>query len=194
MKAFLIPGSGEDLNSRDYQAVLSAYKDAGYEPEFVAIDWKYKTIDHWAEEVRRRLKDGINNALLSGFSFGAMIALTVAAEMNPKSLLLFSVSPYFKEDMPLDPRYVKWAGQRRIKAFERLSFNQLAEQIHCPTTIFLGDQEKRKYKDMWHRSNEARRRIKHSELVLVKSAGHDVGDRSYVAAINKAVQNKNSLA
>jgi predicted alpha/beta hydrolase family esterase len=99
MKAYLVPGSGEDLKSRDYQAVLDMYKQSGYEPHFINIDWKYKTIDDWVVEVENRIsKEDIKNSILSGFSFGSMVALAVAAKTSPKQLLLFSLSPYFTKN------------------------------------------------------------------------------------------------
>jgi esterase/lipase len=188
MKAFLIPGSGENLKSRDYQAILDLYKQLGYEPHFVPIDWKYRTVDDWVEQVEKRIsKKDLQDSLLSGFSFGSMIALAVAAKTNSKQLLLFSLSPYFKEDMPLPEKYGKWAGKRRIENFEKMSFNKLAAEIESPTIIFIGFKEKEKYKDMWHRSNEAHKRIKDSKLILVEGAGHDVTHPSYIKAIVKNI-------
>jgi esterase/lipase len=188
MKAFLIPGSGENLKSRDYQAILDLYKQLGYEPHFVPIDWKYRTVDDWVEQVEKRIsKKDLQDSLLSGFSFGSMIALAVAAKTNSKQLLLFSLSPYFKEDMPLPEKYGKWAGKRRIENFEKMSFNKLAAEIESPTIIFIGSKEKEKYKDMWHRSNEAHKRIKDSKLILVEGAGHDVTHPSYIKAIVKNI-------
>jgi hypothetical protein len=55
MKAYLIPGWGEDLKDRNYQAVLDVYTAAGYEPKFVGIDWNYKLIDDWVEEVKEKI-------------------------------------------------------------------------------------------------------------------------------------------
>ena len=131
MKAYLIPGNKEDLKSRNYQAVLNMYKELGYEPKFVPIDWKYKTIDDWIKQVRSKIpKKDLADSLLSGFSFGSMIALTVASQVNPKRLLLFSLSPYFKEDFPLPKSYVNWAGKRRIENFKKVSFNKLAVLIN----------------------------------------------------------------
>ena len=186
MKAYLIPGSGEDLKSRDYQAVLDMYKGLGYESKFIPIDWKYKTIDDWLEQVRSKIpKKDLANSLLSGFSFGSMIALAIAAEVNPKQLLLFSLSPYFKEDMPLPLKYEKWAGKRRIENFKQVSFNELAAKIKCPTLLLIGSKEISKYKDMNHRSTEANKRIKNSKLIVVNNIGHNVDNPGYIKVIKK---------
>lgn len=186
MKAYLIPGNGENLKSRDYQAVLNTYKELGYEPEFVSIDWKYKTIDDWVEQVRQQIPaSNIKSSLLSGFSFGSMIALAIAAGVNPKQLLLFSLSPYFKEDMPLPEKYQKWAGKRKVENFKHFSFNELASKIKCSTRLFIGSKEISKYKEMDHRSSEAKKRINNNKLVVVKDVGHDIGDPKYIEAIKK---------
>lgn len=185
----MIPGSGEDLKSRNYQAVLNLYKQLGYQPEFVPIDWKYKTIDDWVEQVKQKIsKIELENSLLSGFSFGSMVALAIAAEVNPKQLLLFSLSPYFKEDMPLSSRYEKWAGKRKTENFKHFSFDKLASKIKCPTMLFVGSKEISKYEDTDHRSEEAKKRIKGSKLIVVEGIAHDVGDPKYVEAIRKEMK------
>jgi alpha/beta superfamily hydrolase len=186
MKAFLIPGSGENLKSRNYQAVLNIYKCHGYDPVFVPIKWRYSTIKDWTKQVEATIsKKELADSLLSGFSFGAMIAFNVAANTNPKQLFLFSLSPYFKEDMPLPKKYEMWAGKRRIAAFRELSFNQLATSINCPTTIFLGSKESKKYADMRRRREEAHKHIKNSELISVADTAHDVSAPHYLEAIDK---------
>ena|ERR1017187_1919598 len=187
MKAYLIPGSGEDLKSRNYGLILDIYRQHGYEPEFLPITWKYRTISQWVEEIEHKLsKSDIQDSLLSGFSFGAMIALAVAAKTSPKTLLLFSLSPYFKEDMPLPHSHAVWTGKRRVADFQKLSFDQLAQQIHCPTTFFLGSIEKEKYGDK--RSSEARGKINGSKLVIATGAGHDITHPGYQAAIKRALE------
>jgi pimeloyl-ACP methyl ester carboxylesterase len=188
MKAYLIPGAFEDLKSRDYQAVLDVYKAAGYEPEFIKIDWKYKTIDDWVEQVQTMFsKEDIQNSLLSGFSWGSMVALKLAADYAaPKKLFIFSLSPYFAEDLPTVKKpWFKWAGKRRTAAFKQLKMNELAAKIKCPTTIFIGSKERSKYSEMKRRTREAHRRIKGNNLVVIEGAKHDVGDSRYVKAIKK---------
>ncbi|MBI2592327.1 hypothetical protein HYW36_02505 [Candidatus Saccharibacteria bacterium] len=186
MKAFLIPGNGEDLKSRDYQAVLNMYKELGYKPKFVPIDWKYKTIDDWVGQVKKQIPaSDIKNSLLSGFSFGSMIVLAVAAEVNPKKLLLFSLSTYFAEDFPKQEKDLKRIGKRRIEKFKNLSFSKTAAKINCPTLLFVGSKEIKKYKDTDHRSKKAHQEISNSKLIVVQGVGHNVSDPKYVEAIKK---------
>ncbi len=188
MKAYLIPGWGEDLKSRNYGAVLKVYKEHGYEPQFITVDWKYKTIDDWVEEVKRKIsKQDFQNSLLSGFSFGAMTSLVLAAEyQNPKRLLLFSLSPYFGEDIPsLKKWWLDAIGKKRVENFKRLPMAPLAPKIKCPTIIFAGTREG---KELQHRADEAYKRTKNSKLILMSGAKHDVGDPKYVEAIRKVLK------
>lgn len=162
------------------------YKELGYEPHFVSIDWKYKTIDDWVEQVKSKIsKQELENSLLSGFSWGSMIALTLAAEYkNPQRLFLFSLSPYFAEDLPhVKEAWLKWAGKRRVAKFKLLSMNKLAAKINCPTTIFIGSKEVSKYSDMKRRTKEAHKRIKGSKVIEIEGVKHDVGDPKYIEAI-----------
>ncbi len=192
MKAYLIPGAFEDLKDRGYQAVLDIYKECGYQAEFIRIDWKYKTIDDWVEQVKTKIpKEDLRNSLLSGFSWGSMIALAISAEhTNPKKLLLFSLSPYFAEDLPnVKKPWFKWAGKYRVAAFKNFSMNKLAAKIDCPTTIFIGSKEVSKYSDMRRRTREAHKRIKGSRVIEIKDVAHDVGNPKYVQAVEKSLLN-----
>lgn len=187
MIAYLIPGAFEDIKDRNYQAVLDVYKAAGYRPVFVEIDWKYKTIDDWLEQIKVEIsRVDLQNSLLSGFSWGSMIALALAAETSPRKLFLFSLSPYFAEDLPhVKETWLKWAGKRRVVTLKKLYMNELAVKINCPTVIFVGSKEVSKYSDMKRRTREAHKRIKDSKVVTIEGVKHDVGDPKYVEAVRK---------
>jgi predicted alpha/beta hydrolase family esterase len=188
MKAYLIPGWGEDLNDRDYSSVLATYKKCGYAPQFVPINWKHRTIDDWTEEVKLKItKQDLQSSLLSGFSWGAMTALVLAAEyQNPKRLLLFSLSPYFAEDLPsLKKWWLDAAGKRRVANFKKLPMASLAAKINCPTIIFAGLKEG---KQIEKRAREANLKIKKSKLIMLDGVKHDVADPRYIEAIRKALK------
>ncbi|MGA3150516.1 MAG: hypothetical protein ABSD10_02815 [Candidatus Saccharimonadales bacterium] len=185
MKAYLIPGWGEDLKDRNYKSVLDIYGAAGYDPKFVTIDWNYKTIDDWVKEVKNKiLKKDLENSLLSGFSFGAITSLVLAAEYaNPKKLLLFSLSPYFSEDIPyLKGWWLKAIGRKRVQNFKALPMSPLASHIKCPTLIFAGSKEG---KQLEKRAREANRKIKKSKLILLDGVKHDIAAPKYVEAIRE---------
>jgi len=188
MKAYLIPGWGEDLKDRDYRAVLNIYKAAGYEPEFVKIDWKYKTIEDWVEQVKSKIsKQDLQSSLLSGFSFGAVTALSLAGYyQQPAKLLLFSLSCFYAEDQKTVPNsWLRAIGKHRAETFNQISFDDLANRINCPTMLFLGSKED---SEMKIRARDAHKKIKKSKLIMVEGAKHDTGDPKYVEAIRKALK------
>jgi len=188
MKAYLIPGFMEDRKSRDYDAVLSIYKKADYEPVFVPIDWKYKTVDDWVEQVKSRLSQkDIEGSLLSGFSFGAVTALSLAGYYQPPTkLLLFSLSCYYAEDQKRIPGWwLAYIGKHRAEAFNRIDFNDLASRITCPTQVFLGSKED---PEMFDRAHDAKSKIKNSRLIIAQGAKHDVAAPEYLGVIESVIQ------
>jgi pimeloyl-ACP methyl ester carboxylesterase len=186
MKAYMIPGWGEDIKGRNYSAILDVYKRAGYDPEFVPITWKYKTIEDWVEEVKAKLtKHEIQNSLLSGFSFGAVTAISLAGTyQNPKKLNLFSLSSYYSGDNPKSS-WLEYIGKRRVASFKATNFNELASNIKCPTDIYCGSKEG---SEMLHRANQANKAITDSRLFIIDGVGHDAADPQYVRAIETAVK------
>ena len=188
MKAYLIPGWGEDLKDRDYRAVLDIYKAAGYEPEFVKIDWKYKTIEDWVEQVKSKIsKQDLQSSLLSGFSFGAVTALSLAGYyQQPAKLLLFSLSCFYAEDQKTVPNsWLRAIGKNRTETFGKIDFDDLSGRIDRPTTLFLGSKED---PEMKIRAKDAHGKIKDSKFIIVEGAKHDLGDPKYVEAIRKALK------
>lgn len=186
MKAYLIPGWGEDLNDRNYEAILNVYKQAGYEPQFLPITWSYRTIEDWVEEIKNKLsKNQIQNSLLSGFSFGAMTAFSVAGTyQNPKKLHLFSLSCYYNDDKP-KTSWLQSIGKRRAASFKAINFSKLASNIKCSTDIYCGSKEG---PEMLHRANQANKAIASSRLFIVDGVSHDATDPQYVRTIKTALK------
>jgi pimeloyl-ACP methyl ester carboxylesterase len=185
----LVPGFQEDLKARDYKSVLNAIESKGYRAKFVPIQWKRTTIDDWLKELEVEYGKYVpKDTILAGFSYGSMTAFVAASKRLPAELWLFSFSPYFSDDLPkLKKSWKNGIGHRRVTAFSKLNFGQLAKQVTCPTLIMLGSVEADKYPLMVNRANIAKQAIKDSRYVIVDGADHDIADKNYVAAIKKAV-------
>lgn len=185
-----IPGFQEDLNSRDYARPITAIREAGYAVEFVPVAWKRTTIDEWLPEFERTYAAyDPKETVLAGFSYGAMVAFLAAAKRPPASLWLFSLSPYFAEDLPrIRESWLRYIGKRRVAAFSRLSFAELAPQITAPTLVFVGEQELEKWPEMRLRPTEAARLIPDSRLFVVPDTGHAVDEPAYAEAIATAIR------
>jgi pimeloyl-ACP methyl ester carboxylesterase len=186
MKTVLfIPGYYENIDSRDYKAVLKAIESKGYVTKFVPINWVRTTIDDWVNEFETvYTKYDPKNTILAGFSFGAMIALCAASKINPIELWLFSLSPYFYEDLPMQKKsHLAYIGHRRVSAFNKLIFSKSAKSIKCKTLLFIGEIERAKFSDLFNRVKEANKQIKDSNLLTVENAGHDVSNKNYIDSI-----------
>ncbi len=185
----LIPGFQESLKSHNYAATIKAIEGKGYKVTFVQIEWKYSTIDNWVDEleiVYRRHKP--KDTILAGFSYGAMTAFVTASKQTPAELWLFSLSPYFAEDIPfLKPAWLRNIGRKRVENFKHLSFNVLAEKITCKTLLFIGEKEALKYPNIKRRVSAAEKALKNSKVIQVPNCGHDATSPKYVEAIQRTV-------
>lgn len=186
MKTVLfVPGFREDLKSRDYYNVIKAIEGKGYNVIFVPIKWVRTTINEWISELDiEYAKHSPNETILAGFSFGSMTAFLSATKKNPRELWLFSLSPYFAEDMPkMKKSWLRDIGSHRANEFRLISFREYAKKINCKTLIFVGEIEAKKYPLIGERSKEAKKYIVGSQIIWVKDTDHDVAATSYIDAI-----------
>ena len=189
MKTVLfVPGYQEDLKSRDYASTISAIEERGYKVVFVSINWKRTTIDQWVDEFDAVYsKYDPKQTIIAGFSFGAMTAFVAATKRNPFELWLFSLSPYFLEDINSPDMKKSWLniiGHRRVSAFSKINFNKLAAKIECRTLLFIGEIEMNKWSGMKKRNTVAHKQLKNNQLTIVQGVGHDVTNDKYIEAIN----------
>lgn len=192
MKTVLfVPGSGEDIDSRNYRSVIKAIESRGYKVQFVPITWPRTTINSWVNELESQYeKLDPAQTILAGFSFGAMTAFVMASGKNPCELWLFSLSSYFAEDLASKSQKKTWVnrfGHRRVDAFQALNFKQLARKVHCRTLLFYGQKELDAWPIMAERAVGAHKYLQNSEYIPIPDAGHDVADQLYVAAIAKTI-------
>lgn len=191
MTVLLVPGFREDIATRNYTCLINAIEAGGYTVRFVPIIWKQTTIEQWITEL-----DAIyaqydpKQTILAGFSYGAMTAFVSAARRNPYELWLFSLSPYFAEDLTskhMKTSWLKKIGHRRVSAFAKLNFEFLAKSIHCKTYLFMGQKEIDKWPIMNQRLNAANALVPNSTKVIAKGVGHDVTNVNYIQSIVKAI-------
>ena len=190
MKTVLfVPGFQEDLKDRDYTSVLRAIESKGYKVQFVHIQWKRTTIDGWVKELESVYKDyGTKETILAGFSYGAMTALVTASNRNPAELWLFSLSPYFTEDISLlKLAWLRNIGKQRTEKFWRTSFNELYPKIDCPVKLFIGEKEIQKWPIMKHRFKDSAGKFKNCTPFEIPNVGHEVDHQYYIRGIVKNI-------
>ena len=181
----IVPGFKEGLGSRDYTSVIKALEAKGYEVEFVPINWLRTTIDDWTRQLNVLYeKYDAKNTILAGFSFGAMNVFNTASSRQPAELWLCSLSPYFSEDLKfLKPTWLAYIAKHREKNFKEMKFNELSKNITCPTKLFIGELEAKKYPSLEKRVKEAGNRIKNSKMHYIEGVGHDIAHPSYIKTI-----------
>jgi pimeloyl-ACP methyl ester carboxylesterase len=186
-----VPGFQEDLKTRNYQATINAIKSRGYEVTFVPIEWSRTTIEQWTKQLDNVYeKYDPKNTILAGFSYGAMTAFMSAAKRNPSELWLFSLSPYFAEDLKsknMKQTWLKGIGHRRVTAFSQLDFSKLAKLITCKTLLFTGQIEIDKWPVMGERTSTAHKLLHNNELSVIEGVGHDVANAHYIAKIEAVI-------
>lgn len=192
MKTVLfIPGYREDLEARDYRAVIGAIERKGYAVHFVPINWLRTTIDDWVKEVEREYsKYDSEDTILAGFSYGAMIAFVAASRRSPFQLWLFSLSGYFEEDInssAMKNSWLKSIGHRRVSAFNNLSYTNLAPRVGCKTLLFAGSEEIDKWPTMKYRTFESPKYLQNATLTIVENVGHDVANKAYIKSIEALI-------
>jgi pimeloyl-ACP methyl ester carboxylesterase len=192
MKTVLfVPGFQEDMKSRDYPSTIAAIEKKGYAVKFVPINWMHTTIEQWVEQLDEVYsKHDPKDTVLAGFSYGSMTAFMSATKRNPSELWLFSLSPYFAEDLVskhMKATWLKGIGHRRVTAFSKLNFKTLARQIQCKTFLFVGQLEIDKFPGIGVRATESHRLLKASKLFVIPESGHDVSDAHYIKTITESI-------
>ncbi len=192
MKTVLfVPGFQEDSTSRDYTRTIKAIEKRGYAVEFVPIQWGRTTINDWVKELDEVYSryDPVQT-ILAGFSYGAMTVFMSATKQNPSELWLFSLSPYFAEDLEsknMKQAWLKNIGHRRVDAFSELHFRELAKLIECKTLLFAGQLEIDKWPVIGERVINAHELLKTNDFITIQDVGHDVADELYIKSITATI-------
>lgn len=191
---FLIPGFRHKITQNGYRSLRTKLKAEGYTVVPVAIPWKQSTIlentDFFLKKYKEKLEKfaaSSKNAYLLGFSYGALIAFLAATKLPVKGLILCSLSPYFKEDLPKK----LFAGatvlqEKRFKTFSQLSVAKLTKKIKTKNVCML------------YGEKESARLIKRSQstfssllspnkyLFSIQKTDHAISDKKYINAIHFA--------
>lgn len=187
---FIIPGFKHQPTQKAYKEVSQLLKKEGYSPVPITITWSKSTISENTEYVLRKIWEKIakqksetqKNISVFGFSYGAMIALIASTKIPVKSLMLCSLSPYFKEDLK------KIINSPRYKDFETLQCKLLTKKIKAKKVLmFYGMKET---KPLIKRVTAAYKQIavRNKYLLPIKNTEHAIGDKHYLYAIKSATQ------
>jgi dienelactone hydrolase len=185
--AYIIPGYGEShTRQKGYGAVAEMFRARGITPLQVEIDWSKKPGvfgDYVKQFLKQYKKPKGTRTYVLGFSFGATTALLSASKAKPDILMLCSLSPYFDEDLKaLRPAWVRWWKKNIMDS--NYSFAKLAATVAQETYVIVGREEDI---SCIRRAKDAKRKIRNSSLLIAKGAKHKIGQKEYLAAVEKVI-------
>ena len=186
--AYILPGYREShLKQGGYTKMAKFFEAQGITPVHVEIDWrrqKPERLSDYTEQFLRVYKREKDTAVyILGFSYGAMIAFLTAAQTKPDVLVLCSLSPYFEEDLKnLKPAWLRSWKKDFIES--DYSFAKLASRIKSKTYLIVGEKE---HASCLIRARDAKKKLSDSHLRVVRGAKHKIGQKQYLAAIEKVV-------
>jgi len=185
--AYIIPGFNHHNKQPAYKKIASFFRSRGIKPIPIDIKWKYRTmtdyVGEFIEKYKREFNDN-NEVYFLGFSFGAMISFISAVKLKPKMIILCSLSPWFKENLPHVPKKWKRNFKRRVEVFKELSFNEISKKINSKTILLIGDKEP---SITIRRTKDAHRRLRDSKLIMIKGAKHDIEMEEYLKTLEKVI-------
>ena len=186
---YIIPGFKESISRKGYQKVMEAFRQNGFDTIPIKVSWQGKVMGDYVEEFMHQVRHNSSDEVyLFGFSFGAIIAMISSIKLQPKTQILCSLSPYFKEDLKyLKKSWKKRVGKKRINDLKQFSFDNFARKINCKTILVAGTNECKKYPLLKRRVIDAHKKIRGSELFLVKNAEHNISQKIYLTKLKEII-------
>lgn len=190
---YIIPGYGETEKMRKYQKVRSLAKKLDYTPVVISVDWEgNESIQECVRATEKQIKyyGKPEQSTILGFSFGACILALLLKKYHFKKAIFCSLSPYFKEDIPLWPSKIMEEIQKEIgsdpfvKSLAKETFPVISDQ----SALFLvGAKEgdvcigrAQRSSDLWKGKKK---------LHIIQDAIHNVGNTHYIKFIERILQN-----
>jgi len=182
------------MSQKGYTLLRSTLKRDGFTVVPVAIAWKGSTIadntgfflKKYTEKLAR-LKISSNEVYLLGFSYGALVAFLAATKIRVAGLILCSLSPFFKEDLPKNlPKNSSVLQIKRYEAFSQLRGRKLAQRVKAKSVCMLyGEKES---VSTINRSKKTFTSLlaKKKYLFSIQKTDHSIADKKYINAIQFA--------
>ncbi len=160
-KIYIIPGFGESCREARYKALAKILQVKGYNVLPVSPDW-YKPFS-------KAVFQPSKNAILIGFSFGAVIAYLVAKKYKCQKIILASLSPihtfsYASLVKDYAEHMEQNQSQKNAKDIKKIKIN--LKKLETPFVTLAGKREKM------------------NADILVPRTGHYM-TKTYIASISK---------
>lgn len=190
--AYVLSGYGSSPSRELYQEIGAQYDESGITPVYVEIDWSTRDILDYISQARKSMAACKGSEkYFYGFSLGGLIALGLAKESAPLSVVVSSVAPFFKED--IEP--LAWYSPHSLYNWwlfgesETISAKEVVSDLNKSDTkvvLLVGSEEKEL---MIRRSSSLAKELHNGELVVMDGVGHGIsktGHMNYiVSSINE---------
>lgn len=186
---FIIPGFAQHPTNKAYIEIAKILKSERYCPILVDIPWKNTTISQNTEYfLKLYKKTEAKKKYILGFSYGAMIAFIASTKVSSAGLILCSLSPYFKEDLPKINKNLSLLMTSRYEDFSKLHCETLAKKIKTKKILMLyGSQEARTLiKRVTGAFDQISSKKKH--LIRISKTKHEIGNKKYLNTIHHATR------
>lgn len=182
---FIVPGFKQKVTDLSFAWLRDYLKKKGFNVIPVPIKWSRRVMSDYISDFRKcylKNKTDINYVL--GFSYGAIVTLTTANELQPDKIFLCSLSPEFSEDIgPMKSWHKKLVGKRRLIDSNTRSGKKLARELMVPSVVCYGEKEGKQYPQLKIRCEETVHLAKNSKLVVVPKSPHQLDNPEYVKKI-----------
>lgn len=138
-RLLLIPGFGEPATDAPYPTLRKKLEHK-FQVSIHTPRWSYATASMWLRDLEKSLNAfETAHVTVVSFSLGAYITL-LASEAHPfKKIILCSLSPFFKEQMPKMPKGARvFFGKRRVLDF---STHSIPKTIKSPAIFLFGSED-----------------------------------------------------
>ncbi len=190
---FIIPGYKHTPLNKAYREIAKILESIGYNPVLITIPWRKTTISENTEYFLREYKKiPAKQKYIFGFSFGAMIAFIASTKVRTSGLILCSLSPYFKEDLPkVKSKNASRITKLRYQDFSQLRYSRLAKRIKTKQIHMLYGTEESKY--LIRRVNEVFDQIssRNKYLSSIKKTDHNLSSKRYLHKIHQTAKKLN---
>jgi esterase/lipase len=186
---FIIPGFKQYPTDKAYKEIAKFLKNEGYYPIPVTIPWRKSTISQNTNYfLKKYIKIKANKKYVLGFSYGAMIALIASTKVSVSGLILCSLSPYFKEDIPKINKNLSSLMAARYEDFSKLHCKTLTEKTKAKKILMLYGAEEAKslIRRVTETFDQISSRKKH--LIKISEASHKISDEKYLNTIYQAAR------
>lgn len=185
---YLVPGAGQSARGKHFTKIRTLFSKQGFIVIPVPVKWKRFDLG-WLPEYARAVEKAVlrepHEKYVLGFSWGAVAALISARIVQPKALILCSLSPYFSEDRYFHEQFI---GENKLSRYHTAKLEQ--RMMALPLRVAVRDVTARTFVLYGEREPLVLLQrcilaaaLLNAELYVVPKARHDIAHKEYVKTI-----------